>query len=103
MPSKFMTVKLPEKYDRRVKVTQEQRKEIRELYSTGNYSWNSLSALYGVDRSRIGQIVNPRIGERVKQRNAEYNRTHIRDKEKCNESLKKHRAYKKNLMIEGKI
>lgn len=103
MPFKSEKIRLPEEYDRRVKITSEQRKEIYDLYQTGLYSWRELARKYGVSKSRIGQIVNPKIGERVAQRRRDYKERYQGYSEKNREDTKEHRRYKQRLFIEGKI
>ena len=51
MPYKSEKIKLPAEYDRRRKLTDDQRDEIRHKYSTGAYSLNALAMEYGVSNS----------------------------------------------------
>ena len=46
------------KFDRRIKLTEEQKKEIKELSSAG-LSQRKIAAIYKVDRRLISFIVNP--------------------------------------------
>ena len=46
MPYKSEKIKLPKEHDRRIKLTDEQREEIREKYSTGLYSQRALAREY---------------------------------------------------------
>lgn len=43
MPYKSEKIKLPQEYDRRRKLTDEQKDEIKHKYDTGFYSLNSLA------------------------------------------------------------
>ena len=43
MPFKSEKIKLPQEYDRRRKLTDEQKDEIKHKYSTGLYSLNNLA------------------------------------------------------------
>lgn len=46
MPYKSEKIKLPKEYDRRIKLTDEQREEIKEKYATGLYSQRALAREY---------------------------------------------------------
>lgn len=92
---------IPRDLKRNVKLTLEQVQEIQDLYATGLYSWNQLAKQYHVSKSRIGQIVNPKVAERTRKyakehkfpesekKRAQYMREHRRYK---------HDLYKKNLL-----
>lgn len=75
MPYKSEKIKLPKELDRRVKLTDEQRKEIEELYGTGCYSLNSLAKRFEVSKKTILLIVNKESAERAKQ----YRKEHWRE------------------------
>ena len=53
MPYKHKEKLIPLEHDRRVKLNDTQRQEIRELYSSGSYSQRGLAKLYGVSRRLI--------------------------------------------------
>lgn len=53
MPYKSEKIKLPKELDRRVKLTDQQREEIKELYGTGCYSLNGLAKQYGVSKKTV--------------------------------------------------
>ena len=59
MPFKSEKIKLPQEYDRRRKLTDEQKDEIKHKYSTGLYSLNNLATEYKVSKKTILLIVNP--------------------------------------------
>ena len=101
IPYKSERIKLPETLDRRVKITKEQREEIKELYATGDYSWRKLAQMYHVDKSRIGQIVNPRLGNNVREQSRKYSATHKPSKEQRNKTVREHRKYKQQLFLGG--
>lgn len=91
-------------YDRRVKLTEEQRKEIKELYQTGNYSMTALGKLYNVTRHTIANVVN----EARYQKRLESNRERFRggtyyNKEQHRKSVANYRNYKKKLLAQGII
>ena len=103
MPYKAEKIKLPSEYDRRVKLSAEQRDEIRHKYSTGLYSLNSLAKEYNVSKKLILVTVNPES----KRKADEYVKTHWKKyqgtREERNVVAKEHRAYKHKLHKEGKI
>jgi len=102
MPYKCEKIRLGEEYDRRIKLTQEQKAEIIAKYKTGEFSQRELAEEYGVSRSLIGLITNPERMDKVKQRMKE----HWRDysfKEKRRVAMKNTRRYKYSLYKEGKI
>ena len=90
--------------DRRVKLTDEQREQIRNEYNAGDTSYQKLADEYGVSKRLVMFIVNPDkeiiAREQFKQRQKDgryYN------KEEHTKQVKEHRDYKKKLYEEGKI
>lgn len=97
--------KIPREYDRRVKLTDKQREEIRSRYRTGNVTQQKLADEYGVSRRLVIFVLYPEKYERAKQiikecreRNGNYY-----DKFKHAKAMKECRDYKKRLFYEGKI
>ena len=103
MPYKSEKIKLPKELDRRVKLTDKQREEIKELYSTGYYSLNGLAKQFGVSKKTILLTVNEESAERAKQYRKEHWKDFQRTKEEHREAIKKTRHYKQSLMLEGKL
>lgn len=100
MPNKTDKMKLPPELDRRRKLTDEQRDEIRHKYGTGAYSLNGLAREYGVSKRLILITVNPE----AKRKNDEYIKAHWKDyapanKEERNRIMREHRAYKKKVLL----
>ena len=75
MPFKSEKIKLPQEYDRRRKLTDEQKDEIKHKYSTGFYSLNNLTIEYKVSKKTILLIVNPES----KRKNDERIKDHWKD------------------------
>ena len=98
MPYKTEKIKLPQELDRRRKLSDEQKDEIRHKYSTGLYSLNGLAREYGVTKKTILIIVNPES----KRKNDEYIKAHWKDyavsKEERNAIAREHRAYKHRVL-----
>lgn len=105
MPYKSEKIKLAKNQDRRIKLTEDQREEIRHKYSTGLYSQRQLAAEYKVSRRLITFVIDPakqeRAAELFKQRKAE-GRYNVSKEERA-EIQREHRRYKQKLYIEGKL
>ena len=103
MPYKSEKIKLPQEYDRRRKLTDEQKDEIKHKYSTGLYSLNNLAIEYKVSKKTILLIVNPeskrKNDERIKDHWKDYQPT----TEERNKIMNEHRQYKQKLYKDGKI
>ena len=103
MPYKSEKIKLQGLQDRRKRLTDEQRKEIRDLYGTGCYSLNGLAKRFNVSKKTILLIVNEESAERARQYRKEHWREFQGTKEEHREAIKKTRRYKQSLMLEGKL
>ena len=103
MPYKSEKLKLNDLQDRRRKLTEEQREEIRRKYATGTVGTRPLAKEYGVSRSLIQVIVNPAIAAR----HHEHMKKHWRDYRPSNqewaETMKEHRHYKQDLYMKGEL
>ena len=96
MPYKFESIPVGRENDRRIKLTDEQRDEIRHKYSTGQYSQRQLASEYNVSRRLIVFILYPERQRKVDS--AKYYST-----EKQRVYMQRHRDHKKKLYEEGKI
>lgn len=103
MPYKSEKIKLNEKQDRRKRLTEEQRKEIKELYSTGLYSLSGLAKRFEVSKKTILLIVNSDSAEKAKQYRKEHWREWQRTGKEHNEAIKKTRRYKQSLYLKGEL
>lgn len=106
MPYKSEKIKIANtEYDRRIKLTEEQRKEIREKYATGTVGHRPLAKEYGVSRSLIRYVVDEEKYEKSKadfrerRKDGRYNK----NKEENNKIMREIRKYKQKLYLEGKI
>jgi hypothetical protein len=100
MPYKFdyEAKKIPQAYDRRVKLSDKQREEIVEKYSTGDYTYQQLANMYVVSKSLISFIIHPETlvhNKSIQKPNREY------DSVKGSKQMASHRAYKKMLDKKG--
>jgi hypothetical protein len=103
MPYKSSSIKLAETQDRRCKLTEAQREEIRHRYHTESIGTRPLAREYGVSRSLIQIIVNPAIAQRKRDRMKEHWRDYRPSKEKWAETMREHRHYKQELYIAGEL
>lgn len=103
MPYKSESIKLPQEYDRRRKLMDEQKETIKYKYSTGLYSLNNLAKEYKVSKKTILLIVNPESKRKNDERLKEHWRDYQLTKEERNKIANEHRRYKQKLFREGKI
>ena len=103
MPYIAEKIKLPEQYDRRRKLTEIQKQEIKNKYSTGFYSLNSLAKEYSVSKKSILLIVNPELKRKNDQRTKDHWKDYQKTKEERAETIREHRHYKNELYKSGKI
>lgn len=103
MPYKSEKIKLPPEKDRRRKLTDDQREQIKRIYTTGVCGMRPLAKQFGVSKKTIQLIVKPE----AKQRQHDYVAKHWRDyrpsKEEWAETMREHRHYKQDLYIKGEL
>lgn len=92
------------KYDRRVKLNDVQRDEIKELRKQG-LSYAKIAKQYDVSKSLIIMVCNPDIAERKRMASMERHREgrYTPTKEEWAATMREHRRYKHQLYKEGKI
>lgn len=103
MPYKSEKIRLPPTKDRRRKLTDDQKEQIRRIYETGVCGTRPLAKQFGVSRSLIQIIVNPDIAEKKRQRIKEHWRDYRPSKEEWAKTIKEHRHYKQNLYLKGEL
>lgn len=103
MPYKSEKIKLTPTQDRRRKLTDEQKQQIRELYSTGLYSQRNLADEFGVSKSTIAITVNPDRAAKVSQRIKDHWQEYRPDKKTWAQIMKEHRHYKQELYLKGEL
>ena len=105
MPYKSEKIKLPKEYDRRIKLTDEQREEIRMKYATGLYSQRALAREYGVSRRLITFVIDDtkyqKCKEQFKERRADGR--YKPDKKEWAKTIREHRHYKQKLYLDGEL
>lgn len=100
MPYKTEKQKLPPELDRRRKLSDEQKDEIRHKYSTGLYSLNKLADEYNVSKKTVLLIVNPESKRKNDNRIKDHWRDYVPSKEERNAIMREYRAYKHKVLKE---
>ena len=106
MPYKFEHehLKIKDKDDRRFKLFDEDREEIRKLYATGLFSQRDLANRYNVSRRTITFIIDPSKLERAKELLKERKKDcRYYNKEKQKEYMKSYRQYKYGLYQQNQL
>lgn len=103
MPYKSTNIPLSETQDRRRKLTDEQKEEIKRIYKSGVCGARPLAKQFGVSRSTIQIIVNPSRAEAVKGRIKKHWRDYRPTKEEWAETIREHRHYKQELYLKGEL
>ena len=103
MPYKSEKIKLKGLQDRRKRLTDEQREEIRKLYGTEFYSLNDLAKGFCVSKKTVLLIVNEESAERAKQYRKEHWKEWQRKGEEHNKAIMNTRKYKHELYAKGEL
>ena len=103
MPYKSEKLKIAgTKYDRRVKLTPEQKEEIRK--NTQGLSQRKLAVMYEVSRRTIQFILDPeKQKENLKRKAERGGYSQYYDKDKNAEYVREHRRYKQSLFINKEL
>ena len=100
MPYKCATLKIPENYDARCKLTRIERDEIKELY--GTISQRKLAKIYGVSRRLITFIGDPeKHAENLRRRDERGGSAAYYDRKTHTMAMMKHRRRKQKLYKSG--
>lgn len=105
MPYKSEKIKLSKEQDRRIKLTDEQREEIKKKYETGLYSQRKLANEYNVSRRLITFIIDEEKAERAKEQLKERRADgrYKPNKEEWAKTIREHRRYKQELYLKGEL
>jgi hypothetical protein len=102
MAYQHLKLKIPKKYDRRIKLTDKERQEIKDLY--GKVSQRKLARMFGVSRRLIQFIGCPEKHRKNLLRRADSGGSaQYYNKDKWREQMKDHRRYKQELFLKGKL
>lgn len=100
MPEKVDKMSLPKSLDRRIKLTDAERKLIRELYAAGGISQRKLAVRFNVSRRLITFILNPdQYAENLKRRKERGGSKQYYDKDYHRVMIKSTRNYKKRVLL----
>lgn len=101
--AKAQTIPLNGLRDRRRRLTEKQKAEIRERYAQGDIGTRPLARMYGVSRSLVALLVNPDRAERVKARFKEHWREYYKKHGKAYhaKSMRNWRNYKYRIYKEN--
>jgi transposase len=104
MPYKSQNLKIKNtEFDRRQKLTPEQKEEVIRLCDTEGLSQRQLAKRFGVSRRLITFILDPTKKERdLELRKERGGSKAYYDKDKWREQMKSHRRYKQELYLELK-
>lgn len=104
MPYKYKIeyIKLVGLQDKRRKLTDEQKEEIREKREQGK-TLSVLAKEYNVSRTLILNIVNPEFKAKQKKYDKDHWRKFRQSPEHCREAVRKTRRYRQELMTSGKL
>lgn len=101
MPYKFQTDKIPmpRAFDKRIKLTEQDKLDIVDLYKQGNTSQRKLAAQFGISRRTIQFTLDPKKKEENLKRREERGDSKIYyNKEKHTESTRNHRRHKRDVL-----
>lgn len=103
MPYKSEHIRLRGLQDRRRKLTDDQKEEIKYLYSTGSWSLNKLGIRFGVSKKTILLLVNQDSADRAQEYRKENWREFQKIKEERTRATREHRRYKQSLYLKGEL
>jgi transposase-like protein len=103
MPYKSEKIRLPREYDRRIKFTEEKKKQADLLISQGE-SITQTAKVLGISKRLLQFYLYPERHKKNLQDRQEKGGSKIYyNRQKHNESIKDLRHYKQNLFLKGKI
>jgi len=91
-------------FDKRVKLTDDDKKLILKLRTEENLSQRLLARQFNVSRRLIQYVLDPeKLAENIRQRNERGGSKQYYDRDKHREYMKDHRRYKQDLYNKGEI
>lgn len=105
MPFKSEKIKIEgTKYDRRRRISEEMKAEIKRLYDMGTYSQRKLAKIFGVSRRTVYWAIYPeKYQHNLDLRQKRGGSKHYYNRDRHREYMKGHRRYKQKLYVKGKI
>ncbi len=95
-------LRIPKHLDKRRKLTDDQRAQIKKLFDSGQTNKSELARKFNVGSKLIGMICHPERMEHHLTQNREKNRGK-NDKERNAATQNRYRKRKKDLFLDGKI
>ena len=103
MPYKCEKIKIANtQYDRRIKLSEDDKEQIQDRYFNRGESMRSLSRVFKVDRQVIKYTLFPDYKKQFYKANRERVKPEI-ENAKHNAYMRTHRAHKQSLYVSGKI
>lgn len=103
MPYKSGKIKLIGLQDRRRKLTDQQKDEIKYLRETKSLSLSTLAKQFGVSKKLILLITNEQSAQKNKQHIKDHWKEYRPCKEDWNNTMREHRQYKQKLYLQGEL
>ena len=103
MPYKSESIRLQGLQDRRRKLTDDQKRIIKEKYSTGSFSLRQLADEFEVSKKTILLIVNISSQNRAKEYRKENWMEFQHSREERTKAQKETRRYKQSLYLKGEL
>lgn len=103
MPYLSTKIKLPNELKRSYKLTEEDKLEIRRIRRDEGLSYQKIANAFNVSKKRVLQICNPDIAERDRESLKRWMKEVGITRERRNQYMRTHRAYKQKLYKEGLI
>ncbi len=104
MPYKNTPLKIPEKFDKRIKLSTQDKINIKTSYDAGGVSQRALAKQYGVSRRLIVFVIYPeRLAENYANRVANGGSKQYYDKDKHTIAMRTHRKHKQELYLKGEL
>lgn len=98
MPYKFEKKHIPKNFDRRIKLSIQQKEEIKAIYKPFIFGYQKIANVFNVSKATIRRIVDP---EKLEKDELEYKKRRkdgrYYDRKKRKEYMQNHRLYKKEL------
>ena len=87
--------------DKRTKLSPEQKKDIRKLYSTGEWSQRQLAREFDVSKRLVQFILDPKKLARAVELHD--SKKYYKGGKDWRDTMRRHREHKKILLLEGKL
>lgn len=98
IPSEKNHLKMPRQLNRNIKLSADDREEIRKMYASGEFSYRQIAKIFEVSHKTIYLVVNDdKYREYLRKASLEKHSQKYYDKDKHKEYMKRTREYRKQL------